>query len=239
MLIFARRQTPMVTRNSASITYFSEEGRGNLKSVISVIQRRLKKQPYLRQLKLVIFTAYGEGPVRAYNALQEFETQIIAVTCPPDFTVMRDKQVYKPAIEPKLRKFFDGVGIKVLTGRLPFDRMEGMEGHNHDMQLVRNALSIFGGGIVPCLQAVMQACDMGAVEIGERVIAMSGDWAVLVTASNTQSAFTREKGIAVNEIFCKPSKFDICRIAPALPEPAKAEGEVIIEGELSTKKLGE
>ena len=226
-----------LTRKSASITYFGEEGRENLKSVIGVIQRRMKKQPYLRQLKLVIFTAYGEGPVRAYNMLQEFEPQIIAVTCPPDFTVKREERLYKPEIEPKLRKFFDGVGIKVLTGRLPFDRIDGMDGHNHDMQLVRNALSIFGGGIVPCVQAVIQACDMGAVAIAEQVIAMSGDWAVLMTASNTQSAFTREKGIAINEIFCKPSRFDICRIPAALPEPVA--GKEVIEGEVSTKRLVE
>lgn len=224
-----------VTRHSASITYFSEEGRGNMISVLSVIQRRMKKQPHLRQLKLVIFTAYGEGPVRAYNMLQEFEPHIIAVTCPPDFTVKRGDDTYKPEIEPKLRKFFDGVGIKVLTGRLPFDRIDGMDGHNREMQLVRDALSIFGGGIVPCVQAVMQACDMGAVQIGEQVIAMSGDWAVLMTASNTKSAFTRKDGISVNEIFCKPSRFDICRVPLALP----VAGKEVIEGEVSTKQLEE
>jgi hypothetical protein len=224
-----------VTRNSTSITYFGEEGRENMISVLGVIRRRMKKQPHLRRLKLVIFTAYGEGPARAYNMLQEFEPQIIAVTCPPDFTVKHGDETYAPKIEPKLRKFFDGVGIRVLTGRLPFDRIDGMEGHNHEMQLLRDALSIFGGGIVPCVQAVMQACDMGAVEIGEQVIAMSGDWAVLMTASNTRSVFTREKGIAVNEIFCKPSKFDICRIPPAPP----VAREQIIEGEVSPKQLEE
>lgn len=223
-----------VTRYSASITYFGEEGRENLASVLRVIQRRMKKQPRLQQLKLVIFTAYGEGPARAYNMLKEFEAQIIAVTCPPDFTVKHGEHIYKPEIEPKLRKFFDGVGIRVLTGRLPFDRIEGMDGHNRDMQLLRDALSIFGGGIIPCVQAVLQACDMGAVTIGEQVIAMSGDWAVLMTASTTSAAFTRDKGISVNEIFCKPSRLDICRLVPALPEPVQ-EGEVI-EGDVPIKK---
>jgi hypothetical protein len=222
-----------VSRRSASITYFGEEGRENMVSVLGVIQRRMKKQPRLQRLKLVIFTAYGEGPARAYNTLREFDPNIIAVTCPPDFTVKRGDKIYQPRIEPKLRKFFDGVGIKVLTGRLPFDRIDGMDGHNREMQLIRDALSIFGGGIVPCVQAVMQACDMGEVEIGEQVIAMSGDWAVLMTASNTKSAFARKNGIAVNEIFCKPSTFDICRVPPALP----GAGEEVIEGQVSTKQL--
>lgn len=224
-----------VSHSSTAITYFGEEGRENMTSVLGVIQRRMKKHPHLRRLKLVIFTAYGEGPARAYNTLQEFGPNIIAVTCPPDFTVKRGDDTYRPEIEPKLRKFFNGVGIQVLTGRLPFDPIDGMDGHNREMQLIRDALSIFGGGIVPCVQAVMQACDMGAVKIGEQVIAMSGDWAALMTASNTKSAFTRKNGIAVNEIFCKPNRFDICRVPPALP----AEGKDVIEGEVSTKQLEE
>lgn len=226
-----------VTRYSASITYFNEEGRENLVEVLRVIQRRLKKHPHMRELKLIIFTAYGEGPARAYNMLQEFEPRIIAVTCPPGFSVKRGEDTYNPEISPKLRQFFDGVGIQVLTGRLPFDSMDGMDGHNREMQLLRNSLSIFGGGIVPCLQAVLQACDMGAVEIGEQVIAMSGDWAVLITASTTANAFTREKGVAVNEILCKPSKFDICRVPPVLTGTEQTqEGKKILEGEVPAKK---
>jgi len=220
---------------STPIVYFSGEGRENLTSVIKVVRNRLKKRPQLRGLKLVIFTAYGEGPARAYGMLEDYDPKIIAVTCPPDFTVKRGDQIYKPQIDPKLRKFFDGVGIKVLTGRLPFDKIEGMDGHNREMQLLRNALSLFGGGVVPCLQAVLQACDMGEVGIGEQVIAISGDWAVLMTASTTNAAFTRESGASINEIFCKPNTFDICRVTPT---PVKPELNVI-EGEVTNKRLGE
>lgn len=221
---------------SSPIVYFDGEGRENLISVIRVVRSRMKKQPQLRALKLVIFTAFGEGPARAYNMLAEFEPTIIAVTCPPDFTVKRGDEVYKPAIDPKLRKFFDGVGIKVLTGRLPLDSIEGMDGYNREAQLIRNALSIFGGGVVPCVQAVLQACDMGAVEIGERVIAISGDWAALVTASNTAAALTREHGISINEILCKPSSFDICRVPLTIETTEDSE---VIEGEVSRKQLEE
>jgi hypothetical protein len=218
------------------IRYFPSEGRENLVSVLRVVRKRLSRKPELRGLKIVIFTAYGEGPARAFKMFEEHDPKIIAVTCPPEFTFKHADHTYKPQIDPKLRKFFDGVGITVLTGRLPFDNIEGMEAHNREMHVLRNALSIFGGGVVPCLQAVLQACDMGAVEIGERVIAISGDWAVLMTASTTNCAFSKERGVSINEIFCKPNRFDICRIAPAIP---MEDDSLVIEAEIKEKQLGE
>jgi hypothetical protein len=224
-------------QRSTSIVYFNEEGRDNLAAVIKTVRSRLKKQPQLRSLKLIIFTSYGEGPARAYDMLGEYEPKIIAVTCPPDFTITVEGKAYQPRIDPKVKKFFDGVGIKVITGRLPFDTIEGMDGHNREMHLLRNALSVFGGGIVPCLQAVLQACDMGEVEIGEQVIALSGDWAILATASTTNAAFTRENGLSINEIFCKPNRFDICRVAHSLQvEPTEPENQAI-EGTVAPKRL--
>lgn len=86
-----------------------------------------------------------------------------------------------------------------------------MDGHNREMQLLRNALSTFGGGIVPA--SSIASLRSGEVEIGEQVIAVSGDWAVLMTASSMSAAFTRENGISINEIFCKRNRFDICRVA--------------------------
>jgi len=219
------------------IRYFPSEGRENLVSVLKVVRNRLSRKPELRALKIIIFTAYGEGPARAFKMFEDYDPKIIAVTCPPDFTLKHEDQVYKPQIDPKLRKFFDGVGITVLTGRLPFDKIDGMDGHNREMGILRNALSIFGGGVVPCLQAVLQSCDMGAVEIGERVIAISGDWAVLMTASMTSTAFCREQGVSINEIFCKPNTLDICR--KKVSETRPASESVVIEGEVEKKQLGE
>lgn len=224
---------------STPITYFDGEGRENLVSVVKVVRGRLRKNSTLRGLKLVILTAYGEGPVRAYNMLQEFDPKIIAVTFSLDYTVKHGDQTYKPRIDPKLRKFFDGVGIKVLTGRLPFDQVEGMDGHNRDMQLIRSAMSIFGGGVVLCVQAVLQACDMGELDVGEQVIAISGDWAVLATASTTAAAFTREQGVAINEIFCKPNRLDLCRTPPIKQVETKEPAPPVIEGEVVKKRLEE
>ncbi len=214
----------------AQIVYFSDEGRQHLEDVLRIVRRILKKREELRACPIVIFTAHGEGPYKAYSKLSEFAPRIVAVTFPRTFSIKRENAPYHPEIPPKIRQFFDGVGIEVvIPPALPFDMIEGMEGHNQQATLVRNVLSIFGGGFSLCIQAVLRACDAGAVDVGDSVIAISGDVAALVTASTTRQFLNQELGVAVQEIFCKPRKLTISR-------PSR-NADNVIEGETSQPQL--
>lgn len=215
----------------SSITlYFEEEGRQNFPGVLRVLKRTLKRRPELRTLPLVIFTSTGEGPAVAFSQLHQFEPTIIAVTFPPDFSVKRGEERYSPSIPEKLAKFFDGVGIKVITGRLPFDRMDGLQTHNEHMQLIQSVLSVFGGGFALSVQAVLAACDANVVKMGQKVIAITGDTAAIMIASTTSRFLAKSGGLAVNEILCKPRNLTISRsAAPAkvIDMPAKFEDKVL------------
>lgn len=196
---------------SASIIYFEQEGRENLPQVLRSVRRALRKRPELREMKLVIFTATGEGPALAYGQMHEFNPQIIAVTFPPEFFVIRGSEHFHPRISEKLNGFFRGVGIRVLTSRLPFDFMEGLDAHNDQMRLIKNLLSIFGGGFALIVQAVLSACDHGEVQQGKKVIAISGDTAAIITACNSQKFLSKTDGLVINEILCKPRNLTITR----------------------------
>lgn len=188
----------------SSIVYFDEEGReNNLRRVLQAIRQCLKERPEIRTV--VFMTARGEGPVLAYNQLQgiEPEPKIIAVTFPVTFAVKHGEDWVHPDISPKTKAFFKGVGIPVLKCRLPWDQIEGADGHNREVALIKNAVAMFGGSFPLCIQAVLQACDMGAVEPQQQVIAAAGDCAAIVTATATQYVFSRRYGLAVNEILCK------------------------------------
>ena len=209
----------------AQIVYFNEEGRQNLDEVLKFIKKVLRKREELRGCTIVFFTALGEGPAKAYSKLGEFMPKIIAVTFPRTFVIKREEEWRHPEISDHIRKFFDGVGIKVIDPyTLPFDFIEGLEAHNQQVKLTRDVLSMFGGGFPLCVQAVMRACDAGLVEIGETVIAVSGDVAALVTASTTASFLNKEGGLSIQEIFCKPRKLTIVR--PEKPRPKTIEAEV-------------
>lgn len=205
----------MLNNRAQQIVYFDSEGRDNLTEVIRVLKQKLKSREDLSRLKLIMFTAAGEGPLMAYSTLQSFDIQIIAVTFPLSFSVKRpDGTQFRPEIPDKLKKFFAGVQIPIIVpATLPFDAIEGIENHGHQMKLIRDVIAMFAGGFELCIQGVLVACDLGFVEAGERVIAVSGDCAGLITASTTPKFLTR-RGISINEIFCKPRNLTVSRPMP-------------------------
>jgi hypothetical protein len=173
----------------------------------------------------VIFTATGDGPALAYSRLQKFEPKIIAVTFPVGFHVhRREGEPYFPMIPKRLRDFFDGVGYKIITSRLPFDPMSSAQAHNHEMQLIKDVLNVFGGGFSLCVQAVLSACDHGEVNVGDKVLTLTGDVAVILTATTTDRFLSKTDGLVVNEILCKPRNLTITR-----KQPAKRQGALFAD----------
>ncbi|HEV2381206.1 MAG TPA: hypothetical protein VG206_15605 [Terriglobia bacterium] len=216
------------------IYYFEDEGRQNLSRVLNTIKKAVDRRPDLKTHKLVVFTAMGEGPALAFNKFKEHDLKIIAVTFPSGFSVTKTTEdgtniESTPTISEKLRRFFAGVGIPVLTGSLPFDDIGGVPPVNQHMKLIRDTLSLFGGGFSLCVQAVIQACDMGVVDVGERVIVMSGDCAAIMTASNRAKFLSKEDGLSINEILCKPRTLGLTRT------PRK-EAEKVVSGDLFEEK---
>jgi hypothetical protein len=212
--------------------YFDSEGRDNLPQVIKTVKNYIRALitsgiPY--PTTLVFFTGQGEGPMLAYNQLSGLDLKIIAVTFPPNYTVnLKDDRTYTPEIPDKIRKFFNGVEIPILTARLPFDDMAGAEFHNKEMATIRGVLGLFGGSMPLAIQAVLQATDNGLLSNGDQVIVATGDTALLVTASTTQNFLSNTCGLMINEIICKPRNFTISRrrqIGNLLPKPS-AESEL-------------
>jgi hypothetical protein len=204
---------------SNSILYFEEEGRKeNWPNVLRQVKRLFQQRPEVHSYKVIVYTAIGEGPVAAYNLLQEWDAKIIAVTLPPDFIVVRDGQKVSPKIPPKARAFFDGVQIPVISSRLPFQRIEGATAHNEQMALICDVLSLFGGSFAQ----------------GEKVIMITGDSAAIVTASTTAKFLTREEGLSINEIICKARHFTIAR---GLPTVAAEHSRSLFEEEDARLRL--
>jgi hypothetical protein len=216
---------------TARISYFDSEGRTNLPEVIKVLRAYLKLTQNVDRahpLKIIFLTSQGEGPALAYKALFNFHVKIIAVTFPPGFRVrLRDDTSVSPEIPMQILAFFKQVGIEVVRGRLPFETIYGATAHNEAMSLIKNTLALFGRSVPLAVQCVLQACDFGLVDPGEQVLAATGDCALLVTASNTQSFLRDYSGLEINEIICKPRVFSFKQMrvqieAEALPNEKDA-----------------
>jgi len=207
------------------ITYFDTEGSDNLTHVIKILKKTLERRADLRTAKLIFLTSEGRGPAMAYSALEAFDPKIIAVTFAPGACAKKDGKSYVPKIPERARKFFEGVEIPILSSRLPFDALGSWASYAESKsKLIVDTLSLFGGSVHLAIQAVLQACDMGYVEVGELVFAVTGDCVLLVLASSTAVFLTPTQGLVVEEILCKPRRFTITRKAVVPPSPLTIEG---------------
>jgi hypothetical protein len=209
---------------TAQTTYFLQEGRENLDDCLKIafqaaIAHRIKK--------IVIFTAHGDG---VKLALEKFcakevysEIQLVAVTFPAGktFTNRNDEPV-AVNIPDELVQLFDESKVPLVRANLPFDAVEPSAAWRtvvgRGFNLLGETLNMFCGSMSLCVQAVALACDAGHVELGEHVISMTSDTAILATATVTRKMLSE---MVIREILCKPVVLTIGRKEnQALPVPA-------------------
>jgi uncharacterized protein len=196
-----------------SITYFLQEGRGNLQECLKIAFQAAKQQ---NVGKIVIFTARGEGVQLALDnfcSLDEYQNiKLVAVTFPQGKEFTSEGKPLEVRIPNETERAMKERNIPLVRAHLPFDPIappfkdRGVLAQ--DLSLVESALNIFGGGMSLCVQAVVLACDAGAVDLGEHVIAMTADTAILVQAATT-TRMLRE--LVVREILCKAAILSVGR----------------------------
>jgi hypothetical protein len=193
-------------------TYFWQEGKVNLQDCLRISFEAAKRHDVS---KIVIFTGIGEGVKAAYNdflSQDEYANiSIVAVTFPHGHPHPSD-------ILPTDVAWMTENKIPLVRAHLPLDPIQTQyQGHGilgQDFTLLGNILNIFGGSMSLAVQAVMMACDSGAVSKGEHVIAMTSDTSILVRSAPTSHLLT---DFIVREIFCKAVFMDITR-KESLPE---------------------
>jgi hypothetical protein len=224
-----------------TIAYFPEEGRKNLSECL-----RLSFETALQYGldKIIIFTGVGDG---LQEALDKFlsqecyaEIKLVGVTFAQGFEVRINDKKTAPIFPEDRKAAFATRGIQIVRAHLPFDAISTQYQHHgvlaQDLSIVGNALNIFCGSMSLCIQAVLMACDAGAVEIGEHVIVMTSDTALLVRAAPTARLLT---DLIVRQIICKPAFLTVAKAEKlTLPEADKAEGPTIELPAPKTKQLG-
>jgi hypothetical protein len=223
-----------------SITYFAEEGKNNLSECL-----RLSFETVVRfgLEKLVIFTGVGEG---IQQAIDEYLSQdayrhirVVGVTFAQGFEVRQNGQATAHDFPSELRRSFLGHGIPIVRAHLPFDPIS-MQYQQHgvlaqDLGIVGNALNIFCGSMSLCVQALLMACDAGEIEIGEHVVVMTSDTALIARAAPTSRLLT---DLIVRQIICKPAFLTVAKSEKALEGVEIPTPNVIERSVDKPKQLG-
>lgn len=187
---------------SANIEYFTQEGKANLRACLRIafeaaISRKIDT--------IVIFTGMGEGPqvaIKEFRSLPTFkDVKIIAVTFPLGQR-FKDGPV---EISQEIRLLLEENKVPLIRAHLPFNPIAAHYKHHgvlgQDLSLIGNALSIFGGSMSLCVQAAMMASDAGCLALGDHVISMTSDTAIIVRTAPTERLLT---DLIIREILCKP-----------------------------------
>lgn len=219
----------LITSKSYSTTYFEMAGRGeNLPSVIRAIGKAMKGREALQVLKVVFFTAYGEGPLLAINTLRNYHPKMIAVTFPSTFSILTGDEQRSPVVVPaQVIQFLRAFDVEIITSRLPFDTIEGCPAHNQTMETMIRSLSFICTSFPLCVQAVLQACDFGSIKEGEDVIGVTGDFAAIITACSTQKFLSLTSSFFVKEIICKPASRQLATKSNRTSDP-KSEKPLLL-----------
>ncbi len=171
--------------------------------------------------RIVIFTANGEGPLHAVRrflprpAYRNFS--LVAVTLPtgkayPIDPSHPERGLTTPGIAAPIRNFLVESGVPVITPeRLPFstDKTEG-PAPPENVTFTR-AFGALGGGVSFGIQAVLVACDNGAVKVGDRIAVMTSDTSFIAFASDSEHFLSPENGFLIQHIICRPAVYDLSK----------------------------
>lgn len=230
---------------TASITYFLQEGRESLPECLKIAFQAAKQQNIET---IVIFTARGDGVQMAmedFCVREEYKhIKLVAVTFPQGKEFTADQKPLEVRISDEAEKTMRAHNIPIVRAHLPFDPIappfQDRGVLAQDLSLVESALNMFGGSMSLCVQAIVLACDAGFVGLGQHVIALTSDTAILAQAAPTRRML---RELIVREILCKPAiltigrnenqiEGQITKISRHLPDQNVVEQGKLIEGNI-------
>lgn len=192
--------------NKDNITYFENEGNSNFDCVISVVEEYLKTLNNAQ--KIVVFAGKMDSVLKLHNTLNTYDVSITVATYPfgREFTKYNKENEEPEIIIPDVTtleskaKILE-LGMNYIQGGLPFEPIRSCTGDN-STEMIVSTLDLISRGLVHCISAAVMAKENGYVEENEKIIALSGDTAIIVTPTIRRDLFSGD--FKIHKILCKP-----------------------------------
>ena len=184
---------------SDKILYFDAPGKQN---TLETLKAALERAKALGVKDIVVASNTGETGLKACELFKEFN--VVVVTHHVGFE--------KPGVPQLLKSNEDK--IRILGGKI-FTGIHGLSGAERairmkwntvePLELIADALRIFGNGTKVCTEIVIMAADAGLIPVDRNVVAIAGtssgaDTALVVSPVHANNFFQ----MMVREIICKP-----------------------------------
>jgi hypothetical protein len=170
------------------IMYFKEPGPENTNAVLDCVLKRIREGDIKT---VVVASTSGETGVKFARSLGGLCNVVVV-----------SHEEMRKELKNEIVKF----------GGKPLDKTH-LPLHAHGMDNVRNSFYVLGQGFKVCIEIVLIASDLEAINAGEEVIAVAGtdrgsDTAIVAKACKTSDIFSRDKTkrLEVKEILAMPLK---------------------------------
>lgn len=192
--------------NTEKISYFEENGNSNFPEVVEVVKRYLQTDTEIK--KVAVFAGNLDSVLLLHESLVKSNVSIIVAT------YAYGREFYKTSAEneepeiiiPEVAKKdakekIIKLGMSYIQGGLPFEPIRSCTGDN-SMEMIISTYETISKGLVHCVSASIMARENGCVEDKEKIIAISGDTAIVVTPSLRRDLFCDK--FRIHKILCKP-----------------------------------
>ena len=147
-------------------------------------------------------------PEKQIRLLKEYNTKISIATYPfgREFVKINKETEETEVIIPDIttsdakEKILE-LGMNYIQGGLPFEPIRSCTGDN-STEMIVSTFDIISKGLVHCVSAAIMAKENGYLADDEKIIAMAGDTAILVTPTIRRDIFGGK--FRIHKILCKP-----------------------------------
>jgi len=189
-----------------NIVYFNTNGNTNFNNVIATVRDYLSTDDTIKNV--AVFAGNLSSVCNLHTELKDFDVKISVTTYPygREFiktnTETEEKEIIIPEVTThKSKQTIINMGMNYIQGGLPFEPIRSCTGDN-SMEMIMSSFDLISKGLVHCVSAAIMTKENGYLDDDEKIIAMSGDTAILVTPTIRRDIFNGE--FKIHKILCKP-----------------------------------
>lgn len=186
----------------SKVVYFDTPGNANVDIVMDLVIEKITQENIQH---VVIFAARIESVKKFYDKTRKLGIDIVVATFAATkkfkkFSEEKEEEIIPEVATLRAKEEIEKMGMRYVQGCLPLEPILSCTGDN-SMEMIISSLNLLSYGLVHCINAAIMAYENGYVP-QEKIIAFSGDTAVVVTPSLRTDLFNDQ--LRINEIICKP-----------------------------------
>lgn len=186
------------------IIYFEKEGNGNFPGVIEAVYDYIERDKTIKNV--VVFAGRLKSVFNLQERLSSYRVKITVATYASGrkFERVNDEKeeyIVPEVTKPEAKKKILEANMNYIQGGLPFEPILSCTGDNAT-EMIISSYGTISKGLTQCVSAAIMAFENGYVGEKEKIIAMSGDTAIVVTPTIRREMFCGN--FKIHKIICKP-----------------------------------